>query len=86
MRRDDDDRHAIARVPEPPQHFHTAQAGHQEVQEHELGGGASQMGEGLLAVPGLLHRIAVRLQGRAEAQPDMGLVIHDQNGVFHLST
>jgi hypothetical protein len=79
MSGDDDHGNIIARGPELFEHVHPAHFGHLEVEQHEVGGVASEPGQRGLAVLGGGELGAGRFQGRAEDEPDVGLVVNNQD-------
>ena len=79
VRRDDHDRDVVPRVAEPPERLHAADAGHLEVQQDEIGRRLLEAIQRRLSVLHPGHRVAGALQGRPEDEPDVGLVVDDQD-------
>ena len=79
MRRDDDDRRVVAPLAEPVEASPCRRAGHLEVEQDQVEGWACEPAQGDLAVLGLVQLGPGRFQGRAEHEPDVRLVVDDQD-------
>ena len=80
VRGDDHHGHEQALVAHPPQGGHAVDQRHAEVEEHQVERpGPAECGQGGLAVLGLGHVVADGKEGGAEHEPDVRLVVDDQD-------
>ncbi len=85
MRGDDDHRHVVPLGPEPFEDLHAAEPGHLQVEQDEVDVVGLEPGQRGLAVLGGGQFGAGRFQRGSEDEPDVGLVVDDQDvpGVTH---
>ncbi len=85
--RQHDDRRGHARRAHLGQGLHARQAGHDEIQKHNVGAAAlGQTVDGLAPAFGVDDRIAFTVEHRLNQAALRGIIVDDQNGLGHWST
>ena len=81
VRRDDHYRSLVARVAKTSQSFPTIHDRHLQVKQDEIGRRLAELRQRRVTVSGFGHQVSCYLQGRAEDEPDIGLVVDDENSL-----